>query len=160
MIKQQVLNWSGLPVVHVRPTTFLDNPLFTVLAAHSIRDNDTLTLVDRSGGVVGLAYLGLVPQHMMAPFVRLLTVLADPWINASADNDHSLPFEFGEYRGSEVAVVPAGVLVVGEEPVEVGDRRQGVGLEARVRKGDRRLEGEGRVIGEYHVDRLSESPLA
>ncbi|QVQ50247.1 lantibiotic dehydratase [Spiractinospora alimapuensis] len=43
---------------------------------------------------------------MMAPFVRLLTVLADPWINASADNDHSLPFEFGEYRGSEVAVVP------------------------------------------------------
>src|ERR1700726_3413886 len=32
-LSEQVLNWSGLPVVHVRPTVFLDNPLFTTLAA-------------------------------------------------------------------------------------------------------------------------------
>jgi uncharacterized protein YbjT (DUF2867 family) len=31
-------------VVHVRPTTFLDNPLFTTLAARSIRQNGTLAL--------------------------------------------------------------------------------------------------------------------
>jgi uncharacterized protein YbjT (DUF2867 family) len=36
-LAEQVLNWSGLPVVHVRPTSFLDNPLFTALAARSIR---------------------------------------------------------------------------------------------------------------------------
>ena len=28
-LSEQVLNWSGLPVVHVRPTVFLDSPLFT-----------------------------------------------------------------------------------------------------------------------------------
>jgi len=37
-LSEQVLNWSGLPVVHVRPTVFLDSPLFTTLAARSIAD--------------------------------------------------------------------------------------------------------------------------
>ncbi len=36
-LAEQVLNWSGLPVVHIRPTAFLDTPLFTSLAARSIR---------------------------------------------------------------------------------------------------------------------------
>ena len=35
-LAEQVLNWSGLPVVHVRPTIFLQNPLFSTLAAESI----------------------------------------------------------------------------------------------------------------------------
>src|SRR5215472_11457025 len=26
-LTEQVLNWSGLPVIHMRPTVFLDNPL-------------------------------------------------------------------------------------------------------------------------------------
>lgn len=43
-LAEQVLDWSGLPVVHVRPTTFLDNPLFTALAARSIRESGTLAL--------------------------------------------------------------------------------------------------------------------
>ncbi|NUV53776.1 NAD(P)H-binding protein [Streptomyces coelicolor] len=43
-LAEQVLDWSGLPVVHVRPTSFLDNPLFTTLAARSIRDDGTLAL--------------------------------------------------------------------------------------------------------------------
>ncbi|MEU7061518.1 NAD(P)H-binding protein [Streptomyces sp. NPDC046197] len=43
-LAEQVLNWSGLPVVHIRPTAFLDNPLFTTLAAQSIRDNGTIAL--------------------------------------------------------------------------------------------------------------------
>ncbi len=43
-LAEQVLDWSGLPVVHVRPTSFLDNPLFTTLAARSIRDGGTLAL--------------------------------------------------------------------------------------------------------------------
>jgi uncharacterized protein YbjT (DUF2867 family) len=43
-LAEQVLDWSELPVVHVRPTTFLDNPLFTALAARSIRENGTLAL--------------------------------------------------------------------------------------------------------------------
>ncbi|MFF4230973.1 NmrA family NAD(P)-binding protein [Streptomyces sp. NPDC001820] len=43
-LAEQVLNWSGLPVVHIRPTSFLDNPLFTVLPAQSIRKNGTIAL--------------------------------------------------------------------------------------------------------------------
>ena len=43
-LAEQVLNWSGLPVVHVRPTLFLDNPLFTIVAALSIADSGTIRL--------------------------------------------------------------------------------------------------------------------
>jgi uncharacterized protein YbjT (DUF2867 family) len=43
-LSEQVLNWSGLPVVHVRPTLFMDNPLFTTLAALSIADSGTIRL--------------------------------------------------------------------------------------------------------------------
>ncbi len=43
-LAEHVINWSGLPAVHVRPTVFLDNPLFTTLSAQSIRENDQLAL--------------------------------------------------------------------------------------------------------------------
>jgi len=43
-LSEQVLNWSDLPVVHVRPTVFLDNPLFTTLPARTIADRGTIEL--------------------------------------------------------------------------------------------------------------------
>ena len=43
-LAEQVLNWSGLPVVHIRPTVFLDTPLFTTMAARSIKENGTIAL--------------------------------------------------------------------------------------------------------------------
>jgi uncharacterized protein YbjT (DUF2867 family) len=43
-LSERVMNWSGIPVVHVRPTVFLDNPLFTILGAASIRDRGVLAL--------------------------------------------------------------------------------------------------------------------
>ncbi|WP_433075683.1 NAD(P)H-binding protein [Dactylosporangium sp. CA-052675] len=43
-LAERVLDWSGLPVVHLRPTAFLDNPLFTTLAAASIRARGTIEL--------------------------------------------------------------------------------------------------------------------
>jgi uncharacterized protein YbjT (DUF2867 family) len=43
-LAEQVLNWSGLPVVHIRPTAFLDTPLFTTMAARSIQENGTIAL--------------------------------------------------------------------------------------------------------------------
>jgi uncharacterized protein YbjT (DUF2867 family) len=48
-LAEQVLNWSGLPVIHVRPTVFLDNPLFTTLAAQSIKERGTIELPFGSG---------------------------------------------------------------------------------------------------------------
>jgi NAD(P)H dehydrogenase (quinone) len=44
LLAEQVLNWSGLPVVHVRPTAFLDNFFFVNLAAESIRKDGTIRL--------------------------------------------------------------------------------------------------------------------
>ncbi|GIF97522.1 NmrA family NAD(P)-binding protein [Catellatospora citrea] len=43
-LAEQVFNWSGLPVIHLRPTSFLDNPLFTTLAAMSIQKEGTIAL--------------------------------------------------------------------------------------------------------------------
>jgi uncharacterized protein YbjT (DUF2867 family) len=41
---EQILNWSGLPVVHVRPTVFLQNPFFLDWAAESIARDATIRL--------------------------------------------------------------------------------------------------------------------
>jgi uncharacterized protein YbjT (DUF2867 family) len=69
-LSEQVLNWSGLPVVHVRPTVFLDNPLFTTLAARSIADSGTIRLPFGTGRTSPIA---------TADVARVVaTVLADP----------------------------------------------------------------------------------
>eukprot|EP00742_Colponemidia_sp_Colp-10_P012510 GILJ01014066.1.p1 GENE.GILJ01014066.1~~GILJ01014066.1.p1 ORF type:complete len:319 (-),score=28.80 GILJ01014066.1:29-985(-) len=41
---EQVLNWSGVPVVHIRPTVFLENPFFYKLALQDIRQHHELRL--------------------------------------------------------------------------------------------------------------------
>jgi NAD(P)H dehydrogenase (quinone) len=46
---EQVLNWSGLPVVHVRPTVFLQSPFFLDWAAESIARDATIRLPFGSG---------------------------------------------------------------------------------------------------------------
>jgi uncharacterized protein YbjT (DUF2867 family) len=43
-LAEQIMNWSGVPVIHVRTTVLLDNPLFTVLARRSVRERDVLAL--------------------------------------------------------------------------------------------------------------------
>jgi NAD(P)H dehydrogenase (quinone) len=43
-LSEQVLNWTGLPVVHVRPTVFLQHPFFFEWAAESIRKDGTIRL--------------------------------------------------------------------------------------------------------------------
>ncbi|MFJ3231039.1 NAD(P)H-binding protein [Streptomyces sp. NPDC086787] len=48
-LAERVFDWSGLPVVHIRPTSFLDNPLFTVLAARTIRERGAIELPFGSG---------------------------------------------------------------------------------------------------------------
>ncbi|OBB17830.1 hydroxylase [Mycobacteriaceae bacterium 1482268.1] len=48
-LAEHIVNWSGVPAVHVRPTVFMENPLLTVLAAGSIRDRGALLLPFGSG---------------------------------------------------------------------------------------------------------------
>jgi uncharacterized protein YbjT (DUF2867 family) len=42
-LAEQVLDWSGLPVVHVRPTVFMEN-FFLLFSADSVRDSDQIRL--------------------------------------------------------------------------------------------------------------------
>jgi uncharacterized protein YbjT (DUF2867 family) len=69
-LSEQVLNWSGLPVIHVRPTVFLDTGLFTTLAARSIADRGTIRLPFGNGRTSPIA------SDDVARVVA--TVLADP----------------------------------------------------------------------------------
>ena len=43
-LSEQVLSWSGLPVVTVRPTVFLENPFFSTIAAATIAKSGELRL--------------------------------------------------------------------------------------------------------------------
>ena len=43
-LAEQVLDWSTLPVVHIRPTVFLENPVFTTLAVRSVADHGVIRL--------------------------------------------------------------------------------------------------------------------
>jgi uncharacterized protein YbjT (DUF2867 family) len=43
-LAEQVLNWSGVPVVHVRSTVFLETPFFSSMAASSIAKDGTIRL--------------------------------------------------------------------------------------------------------------------
>jgi uncharacterized protein YbjT (DUF2867 family) len=43
-LAEHVINWSGIPAVHIRPTVVLENPLFGMLAARSIRDSGQIVL--------------------------------------------------------------------------------------------------------------------
>jgi NAD(P)H dehydrogenase (quinone) len=48
-LAEQVLNWSGLPVVQLRPTVFLQNFFFLAWAAESIAEGGTIRLPFGSG---------------------------------------------------------------------------------------------------------------
>jgi uncharacterized protein YbjT (DUF2867 family) len=43
-LAEHILNWSGLPVTHIRPTVFMENLLFSKLAVASIQRDGTIRL--------------------------------------------------------------------------------------------------------------------
>jgi NAD(P)H dehydrogenase (quinone) len=67
---EHVLTWSGLPVVEIRPTIFFENPLFSVVAAESILEDNTIRLPFGEGRTSPIA------AHDVAEVVA--TVLAEP----------------------------------------------------------------------------------
>jgi NAD(P)H dehydrogenase (quinone) len=69
-LAEKVLDWSGIPVTHIRPTVFMENPLFAMLAAASIRRNGTIRLP------FGDARTSPVAAHDVAEVVT--EVLTDP----------------------------------------------------------------------------------
>jgi hypothetical protein len=79
-VAEQIMNWSGVPVVHVRPTVLLDNPLFTVLARRSVRERDVL-LADRRSRRIRMRWC---TRTLAEPYVAIA-----PW--TSAPRNRSLP---------------------------------------------------------------------
>jgi NAD(P)H dehydrogenase (quinone) len=70
LLAEEVLRWSGLPVVYVRPTVFLENPFFTNLAAASISSRGTIELPFGAGKTSPVA-----AEDVAAV---IATILADP----------------------------------------------------------------------------------
>jgi uncharacterized protein YbjT (DUF2867 family) len=69
-LAEHVINWSGIPAVHIRPTVFLDNAFFTVLAARSIRDTGQLALpfgTGRTSPVAATDVADVVTTVLLAP---------------------------------------------------------------------------------------------
>jgi uncharacterized protein YbjT (DUF2867 family) len=69
-LAEQVLDWSGLPVVHLRPTVFLENPFFLDFAAESIAEDSSIRLP------FGHGHTSPIAAHDVA--VVAATILADP----------------------------------------------------------------------------------
>ncbi len=69
-LAEHIMGWSGVPVVHVRPTVFMENPLLTMLAAASVRERGALVLPFGEGRTSPIA---------AADVARVVaTVLRDP----------------------------------------------------------------------------------
>src|SRR5262244_2743374 len=67
---EQVLNWSGLPVVHVRATVFLQHPFFFEWAAESIARDSTIRLP------FGASRTSPIDSHDVAEVIT--AILVDP----------------------------------------------------------------------------------
>lgn len=82
-LTEQVLDWSGLPVVHVRPTIFLENPLLTMLTARSVAEDGVLRLPFGTGrtspvGAVDVARVVTTILEDPAPHVGRVYELTGP----------------------------------------------------------------------------------
>jgi uncharacterized protein YbjT (DUF2867 family) len=73
-LAEHVLNWSGVPVLHIRPTTFLDNPIFTLLAVPSIREANVLALpfgTGRTSPIAAVDVARVVSTVLVNPAQRI-----------------------------------------------------------------------------------------
>src|SRR5688572_27262400 len=69
-LAEQALNWSGLPVVHVRPTVLLDG-FFLILTPESVRESNQIRLPFGEGRTSPVAVEDVARA--------IVALLADPW---------------------------------------------------------------------------------
>jgi len=89
-LSEQVLNWSGLPVVHIRPTFFLEIPFLYHWAAESIRQSGEIKLPFGSGRCSPIA-----SQDVARVAVEILTN-PDPHIGKAYDLTGPKSLNFNE----------------------------------------------------------------
>jgi NAD(P)H dehydrogenase (quinone) len=105
-LAEQVLNWSGLPVVHVRPTVFLQNPFFLAWAAESIAKDATIRLpfgAGRSSPVDARDVAAVVAAILASPTAHVGKVyeLTGP----RAQDMHALTAEYSDALGRTITYV-------------------------------------------------------
>jgi NAD(P)H dehydrogenase (quinone) len=113
---EQALNWSGLPVVHVRPTVFQEGPFFLPWAAEQIRRDGTIRLPFGSGRTSPVA--GRDVAQVIA------TVLLDParhigkiyeLTGPESQDLHAIAAEYGKALGRPVTYVDVPIEAWAEE---------------------------------------------
>jgi len=105
-LAEHVINWSGVPAVHIRPTVLLENPLFAILAAHSIRETSRLSLpfgAGRTSPVASSDVADVVTAVLCAPqdHVGAVYELTGP---ATLDIDE-LAEQYAQALGRPITVV-------------------------------------------------------
>jgi uncharacterized protein YbjT (DUF2867 family) len=69
-LSEQVLNWSGLPVAHIRPTAFLENPLFSHWTIASIRERNEIPLpfgMAKTSPIAAIDVATAIGEILLAP---------------------------------------------------------------------------------------------
>jgi NAD(P)H dehydrogenase (quinone) len=106
LLAELVLNWSGLPVVHVRPTVFLENPFFLDSAAESIARDGTIRLpfgAGRTSPVAAADVAEVIAQILTSPSPHLGKVyeLTGP----RSEDMRAIAAEYSSALGRAVAYV-------------------------------------------------------
>jgi uncharacterized protein YbjT (DUF2867 family) len=107
-LSEQLLDWSALPVVHLRPTIFQENPLFTVLVARSVADQGVLPLPFGHGltspvAASDVAATAAVVLEEPAPYIGQVLELTGPRI----EDPEELAQEYARALGKPVRYIDA-----------------------------------------------------
>ena len=145
-LSEQVLNWSALPVVHIRPTVFLENPLFTTVTVRSIADTGTIRLPFGSGrtspvGAVDVARVAATVLQDPRGHVGRVYELTGP----RSQDMNGVAEEFSRALGTRVPYV--------DVPLDTwADQLAAAGLESHVRE---HLVSLARLHRQNRFDRLT-----
>ena len=106
LLAEQVLNWSALPVVHVRPTVFLENFFFLAWAAESISRDGTIRLpfgTGRTSPVAAADVAGVVATILASPAAHIGNVyeLTGP----RSEDMHAVAAKYSRARGRTISYV-------------------------------------------------------
>jgi uncharacterized protein YbjT (DUF2867 family) len=103
---EQVLKWSGLPVVNVRPTVFLQHPFFSEWAAESIAGDSTIQLpfgTGRTSPIDARDVAEVIAAILVSPATHIAKVyeLTGP----RSQNMHGVAAEYSEALGRPIRYV-------------------------------------------------------
>jgi len=105
-LAEQALNWSGLPVVHVRPTAFLNHPFFSTWAAESISKSGELRLPFGNGRTSPIAVenvAGVIAKILETPSPHIGKVYH--LTGARSQDMNAIAHEYSEALGRPVKYV-------------------------------------------------------